>query len=83
MAIDFSQLEGQGHTKILYVIHQHFKKGLWETIYIALPKTFILFFISCLSNGPFTKTFTSSSKKLTIVAWSQSTCFFKAIISYV
>ncbi len=72
MTIGFSQLKGQGPTKSLYAIHHHFKKCFWQKNKkdIALPKIFILFLVSCLSNGTFTKALTSSSKNLTIVAWS-------------
>jgi len=43
----------------------------------AFLKTLNLFFSSCFSKGPYTKTFTFSSIFLTIIAWTLSTCFFQ------
>jgi len=61
MAIDFSQLEGQGLAKKNLCCSSSFLKGSLtiKNLYIALPNTLGLLFASCFSKVPFIEPFTS------------------------
>jgi len=69
MAIDFSQLEGQCPAKKSFCYSSLFKKRslIEKNLDNAFLKTLNLFFSSCFSKGPYTKTFTFSSIVLTTI----------------